>query len=183
MRNVLTIVFILSSFIFVNAQATDEISLTTGFDYYPDYKVNMGFGLGMDYGGIGLRVNGLVSKTTMLFGGLGYNFNGAGFNAGTWFRLAPLKKVCPTLGVMYGYNAVIVVKGASEYNKTYYGPSIGAGMEIRSRHSNNFVNLELLIPFRSQEYSRDIDMIRSNPYVDLNEPLPFTISIGFHTVL
>ena len=82
---------------------------------------------------------------------------------------------------MYGYNAVLVIDGADEQNKTYYGASAGAGIELHRRDKPNFWNFGMLIPFRSKEYRDDIDAIRNNPNYELTEPLlPVTISVGYH---
>ncbi len=74
-------------------------------------KMNIGLGLGLDYGGIGGRFTVLTSQRFGLFAGLGYNLHGAELQwRGGVVRLAPDKRVCPTLHAMYGYNAVIVIK-------------------------------------------------------------------------
>lgn len=53
--------------------------------------INFGFGLGIDYGGIGGRLSVLPVKQAILFGGLGYNFDGLGYNVGAGFRFSPEK--------------------------------------------------------------------------------------------
>src|SRR5262245_51836258 len=115
-----------------------------------------------------------------LFGCLGYNFETAGFNAGAKLRLLPDKKVVPMIIAMYGYNGVIVVYGADQYNKTYYGPSIDNGIESHSRNDENFFTFELFIPFRPTSFDRDINALQNNPSIDIGEPLPFTFSVGYH---
>jgi hypothetical protein len=152
-------------------------------NYEPEIEsvYNIGLGLGMDYGGLGARFNYRVVQKFQLFGGFGYNFNGAGLNAGGAYRFSPGNKVCPTLSAMYGYNAVIVVQGASEYNKTYYGPSFGFGVEYKPRSKDaKFWNFEIFIPVRSSEFQNDFDALKANPGIEINDMLPFTISIGYH---
>src|SRR5688572_12405860 len=109
-------VFLLVTFAFVgHSQNIDEEE--------PSSPVNLGLGLGLGYGGTGLRLSALPIKNVSLFGAAGYNLVKVGFNFGGAIRLLPDKRVTPTLVGMYGYNAVIVVQGAEEFNKTYYGPS------------------------------------------------------------
>jgi hypothetical protein len=141
---------------------------------------NAGVGLGLSYGGIGGRISYFPQKNIGLFGAVGYNFHKAGYNLGLVARILPDKKICPHLMVMYGYNAVIVVVGADEFNKTYYGATIGGGMELRTGRSGNYVNFELLIPLRSQEYRDDIDALINNPSIEISEPLPVALSVGYH---
>lgn len=150
------------------------------YDYYPESKFMFGFGIGFDYGGFGGRLAALPAKAVLLFAGFGYNLNDLGYNLGGSLRLLPDKKVCPLLDFMYGYNAVILVDGADEYNKTYYGPSMGGGIELRSKSNNNFFKFSLLVPFRSQDFHDDMDFLKSNPNIQISEPLPIAISLGYH---
>lgn len=141
---------------------------------------NLGVGLGLSYGGIGGRISYFAQKNVGVFGAIGYNFHKAGYNVGLVTRVLPDKKVCPVGMIMYGYNAVIVVAGASQYNKTYYGPSVGGGIELRLGHLGNFMNFEMLVPFRSQEYRDDMKALQNNPTVEISDLLPITISVGYH---
>jgi hypothetical protein len=150
-------------------------------DSIPQYKTNIGIGIGLDYGGFGFRVGYMPIRYLHFFGAAGYNLAEIGYNVGITCRILPKKKICPTVGVIYGYNAVIVIKGYGEFHKTYYGPTITAGFEFRSWRKKNFINLEILFPFRSIEFDKKIDEIKSNPQIKLyNEPLSFTVSIGYH---
>lgn len=143
-------------------------------------RVNIGLGIGQGYGGLGARLSLLPAKFVSIFGGVGYNLHKAGFNIGGSFKLLPDKRVTPTLIGMYGYNAVIVVFGKEEYNKTYYGPSFGAGLELHLKSRQDFFNFELIIPVRSQQYRDDLDKVQNDPDVQLGTPLPFTIGFGYH---
>ena len=146
-----------------------------------DNSFNFGLGLGIDYGGFGTRFTVLPDKHVMLFIALGYNLNDLGVNAGGGYLITPDKKFCPYFIGMYGYNAVIVIENASRYNKTYYGPSFGFGMEFIKRFGNNFWNIELLAPLRSTHYEDDLRNIKNNPQIRLDsEPPPFAFSVGYH---
>jgi hypothetical protein len=149
---------------------------------YP--KFNLGFGFGIDYGGIGTRVTVLVTEKIEFFGAVGYNLLTVGFNAGAEYRLMTKSILCPYLGAMYGYNGVIKVTGMEEYNKCYYGPSFSAGLELWLRRRPSFFNLELILPVRSQAYHEAITSLKNNPSIVFeSEPLPIAISLGFHIVL
>jgi hypothetical protein len=141
--------------------------------------VNFGMGIGVDYGGIGGRVSIFPIHNIGVFGAVGYNLHKAGYNVGAILRILPKQKICPVIMAMYGYNGVIIVSGTDEYNKTYYGPTFGAGMEIRFKNFQNYLNIETLIPIRSQAWRRDIDFLKNN-LNDFVEPSPVLISIGYH---
>ncbi len=145
-------------------------------------SVNFGIGLGLDYGGIGGRLTVFPEEHVGVFGAVGYALAGVGYNAGLSFRILPKNPgLCPTATIMYGYNAAIKISGASQYDKIYYGPSIGAGLEIRSKRKNtNFYSIELLIPFRPSEYDSDYNNLNNLGVKISAAPLPFTVSVGYH---
>jgi hypothetical protein len=145
-------------------------------------KQNIGIGLGLDYGGvIGFRYTYMVAPKFGMFGSLGYVLVGPGFNFGATYKFSPDKKVTPTLGAMYGYNAAIKVVGASEFDKIYYGPSFSFGVEVKTRRNEkNFWNFELVLPIRSSEYKDDMDALLNNPDIDISEGMPIAFSIGYH---
>jgi hypothetical protein len=146
-----------------------------------DRTQNLGIGLGLDYGGIGIRYTFVPAPKFGVFGSVGYILVGPGFNFGLNYKFLPDKRVVPVLGAMYGYNAAIKVEGASEHDKIYYGPSISFGVEVKTRRDErNFWNFELVLPFRSSEYQDDIDALQNNPDIQINEPLPIAFSIGYH---
>ncbi len=172
MKRIVIVLFVLLTLTpsFVLAQAESKAS-----------SVNLGFGLGIDYGGLlGGRLTVVPTKNFALFGDVGYNLIGLGFNAGGTLRITPDKNVCPTLSVMYGYNAVIKIEGAEQYNKTYYGPTISFGLEFKPQ-KRGFWNIELLLPIRSQDYKDDLDDLKNNPLIEMkSEPLPIGFSVGYH---
>ena len=143
---------------------------------------DFGIGLGLDYGAFGGRFAFRPAPSFGLFVGLGYNLDGLGYNFGASWRMSPEKKTVPYLSAMYGYNGVIVIDGASQYNKTYYGPSVGFGLEFHSRKKPaNYFNLEIILPFRPSEFTDDLNAIKNNPMFKLqSEPWPVAISLGYH---
>ena len=146
----------------------------------PASSMNLGIGLGLDYGGIGTKWAFCPSKSVSLFAGLGYNFKGLGYNFGIGLRPKSEKKVVPYFTAMYGYNAVIVIKGLSELNKTYYGPTFGFGLEFNSKRNDNFWNLGLYIPIRSKEFKDDMDDLNNNSMIQINDLWPVTLSFGYN---
>ena len=147
-------------------------------------KMNIGLGIGLDYGGIGGRVTFLPVKRLALFAGLGYALVDFGYNVGAQLRIIPDNKICPTFGVMYGYNGVIQVQNASMYDKIYYGTSLSGGMEIHFGGKQNFMNIELIVPFRSETFYDDWDRIKQNSSISIqSDPLPVAFSIGYHFAL
>src|SRR3989337_4382541 len=73
-------------------------------------EVNIGLGIGMDYGGIGIRGTFLPMERLGLFASAGYNLNAVGFNAGAQWRF-PKERHAFFLTGMYGYNAVLIATG------------------------------------------------------------------------
>lgn len=146
-----------------------------------DPRQNIGIGVGLDYGGIGMRYTFMATPQLGLFGSLGYILVGPGFNVGLNYKFLTDKRVMPVIGAMYGYNAAIKVEGASEFNEIYYGPSISLGVEVRARkNESNFWNFELVVPFRSGKYQDDMDALQNNSSIVISEPLPIAFSIGYH---
>lgn len=166
----------LSAFTYAQSDSENPAS-----DDESSVSVNFGVGLGLSYGGIGARLSVFPISHFGVFGAIGYNLHKAGYNVGGILRMLPENKFCPVLMGMYGYNGVVVVQGADQYNKTYYGPSFGGGAEIRFNDGQTFLNLELLLPLRSEQWSKDVDNLVNNPAIEITRPLPVTFSIGYHT--
>ncbi|HBC77129.1 MAG TPA: hypothetical protein DEO60_09170 [Bacteroidales bacterium] len=144
-------------------------------------KYHVGFGIGMDYGGFGGRFTVLPAERLGIFGALGYNLLGLGFNAGANFRISPQKQLCPYIGAMYGYNAVIKVTGDANFEQTYYGPSFNFGLEFWSSVNPRFFNLELLLPIRTSAYYDDYKYLKNDLGVKFAAPtIPVGITLGYH---
>jgi hypothetical protein len=82
---------------------------------------------------------------------------------------------------MYGYNCMLKVEGYEGTTKTtYYGLSIGTGIEFKSkRNPASFWSLGLLLPFRDKSFKNVIDDLRLAGY-SVKDPLPVGISVGYH---
>jgi hypothetical protein len=165
------------------AQSQEDSEYDENYEF-PETKtanINLGVGLGLDYGGIGGKLTFVPTPMIGIFGSIGYNLDGAGYNGGVIFRILPEATVCPYVSAFYGYNAVLVIEGRD--SKTYYGPSIGTGIELHRKNKGRFWNFGVGIPIRSQEYQDDVDEILQNPNYESTEALPFTLSIGYHFAL
>jgi len=157
----------------------DEYDENYEFSETREVDISAGVGIGLDFGGIGGRLTFAPVKNLALFGAIGYNFNGPGYNGGLIVRILPDAKVCPFISVMYGYNAVIVVDGWDEMNKTYYGASVGTGIDLRMRNGN-YWSFEMIIPARSQEYKDAVNFLENNPNISMSEGFPILISVGYN---
>ena len=175
------ILFTVAIFLYLNANCQTQQSENTE---KPFPRFNLGLGGGLDYGGFGLRGTVVASQRFEIFGALGYNLLGVGFNGGIDLRILPTSRICPYIGAMYGYNAVIKITGMEEANQTYYGPTFALGFEFWSRRKPNFFNLELLIPIRSSEFHSDYTNIKNNPNIEMkSEIIPVGFAIGYHFTL
>jgi Outer membrane protein beta-barrel domain len=144
-----------------------------------DSKANVGFGLGMDYGGIGGRITYIPINRIGLFAAAGFNLNSLGYNIGGQVRFPTEKKVDLYVAAMYGYNAVLIVTGDQSKKTTYYGPTVGAGLELKLGGSKTFLNFELLVPFRKSQYQKDIDALKASG-ATVSPVIPIGLSVGFH---
>ncbi|MCC6401613.1 MAG: hypothetical protein IT227_12690 [Flavobacteriales bacterium] len=153
----------------------------TATDRVEPATMTIGPGIGLDFGGLGVQVSGRPLPALNLLLGVGYNLNGAGINAGAAWRMLPKKRFCPYLVGLYGYNAVISIRNDEGYTRTYYGPSAGVGIEIHPRRRSGHLQLAVYLPFRSAEFTDDLERVKADPVVDLRaEPLPVAFSLGYH---
>ena len=143
----------------------------------PSNKANIGFGMGIDYGGFGSRVSYLPIDKIGLFGSVGYNLNSVGYNLGAQLRFPSKKSITFYFTGMYGYNAVVIVKQL-ESKTTYYGLSAGTGLEFNFKNKKSFLSTELLVPFRPKAYHNGVNALKSIGYQV--KAFPIAISIGYH---
>jgi hypothetical protein len=175
MKKIVILSYLIISSILLFGQARE-----TGDNLSESPKQNFGLGIGIDYGGFGGRFTYLPAQKIGLFAAVGYNLVGIGFNGGVTYKFNPSKRVTPALGAMYGYNGVIKIEDGSESSSTYYGPSFCFGVELKNRrNANNYWNIELVLPIRSSEFGDEIDRLKAIGY-NVTEPLPISISIGYH---
>lgn len=149
-------------------------------DSLPKYrKVYLGPGLGLNYGGIGVQLNYMPVKTIRLSAGYGTNLLTMAYSLGINYRILADKRICPTASYYYGFNGSIQQKKETQFNKTFYGSTLGAGVEFWNRRRVNFFHLQLLVPIRSFEFNKSIEEINKISEEKFNV-IPLTVSLGFH---
>lgn len=147
-------------------------------------QVHLGPGIGQEFGGIGVQLNVRIVPSVVFFTGLGYAIGGPGVNAGGQWRILPERRFCPTLSAMYGYVAAIRLVNKStdtvQFQKVYYGPSFGAGVDLNGRRNTNFLRLAIIYPVRPQRYEDDVEKLKADPAVrSFSELPPITVSVGY----
>ncbi len=175
-------IFLLTHFNTLAAQDIDSIQVNK----IPD-PVSMGFGFGQDFGGFGANLLVYPQDNFGLFGGLGYAFAGMGYNVGAKVRFLSDKNPRTNFFVigMYGYNAAIAVSDMEEYNKFFYGPTIGFGIDTGKRsYKKGYWTMAFLVPIRESGVNDYMDDLENNHDVEFkNSLLPFTFSIGYRFAL
>lgn len=142
-------------------------------------KAFFGIGAGLDYGGLGIRAEAQPVPSVGIFCGVGYNLLNPAFNAGASYKFLTNKRVQPILLAMYGYNGVIKVQSRYPY-KTYYGFSIGTGVEIYNKEKKNKLALEVLLPFRP-EFDKHLQDLKDGGYTFPGvTKVTFTIGYNFY---
>lgn len=150
------------------------------------HKVDLGAGIGLDYGGImGLQLGYSPIPHLMLLASGGYYLIQFGWQAGLR-GLYPANDthhaIRPFVQVLYGYNALILVNGYEEYDRAYRGVTPGAGVQFRfGKGKRNGIDIALDVPIKSEDWRRDFDHLKNDPRLEaLKEQSPVTISIGYH---
>ena len=165
---------------------------TNAQDYLPKAKTyngtSIGIGSGLDFGGIGIGVlhYGRI-KTVGVFGGLGYTPSGIGINAGLKARLISTK-INPTLNPfllgMYGYTTSVSISNDKQYNKMFYGATLGVGADFKFKKSGRgFWTLAWLFPLDLSKSNEYIQYLVSYRHMTFSEPSAFRFSIGYRYLL
>ncbi len=154
----------------------------------PVDQISFGIGGGLDYGGFGANLSFYPIQNVGLFGGVGYAMAGAGWNAGVKLRHIPKKpdaRVRPFGLAMYGYNAAIAVLNASQHDKLFYGPTLGAGIDLhRNPMKRGYWSFAIIVPIRKAEVNEYMDILESVYNVDFQYRLfPIGASIGYRFIV
>lgn len=181
-KNRFLIIPLLLLTITVNAQTPEKADIKRFNEFA------FGAGLGMNYGGLGGCLSYSPHYNIGFFGSAGYALIGLGTNAGVKVRLSSQQSTSvavPYLLGMYGYNTVIQVSNASDYDKFFYGLTLGAGIDLRLKHRNDgYWSFGLLIPVRGSNVDSYIDDLKKNHGIEFNNDLlPFGISVGYNFIL
>ncbi|MEM7107773.1 MAG: hypothetical protein AAF519_06080 [Bacteroidota bacterium] len=162
----------------LTAQDEPEIHLSS-----QQGEASLGLGIGLPYGVFGARLGYNVANQVNLFGGLGYNLVGVGYNFGLQYSFPSSRQSEFYLMGMYGNNAVIIVDGGGfigDFEESYFGPSFGAGLKINSvRKEGNYWDVGLIVPIRSSDFNDDFDLFDAAG-VDFNTLLPVLITVGYN---
>jgi hypothetical protein len=146
-----------------------------------EQNMYLGAGFGFDYGGIGGKFEYLPAKHIGVFGALGYNLLSVGWNVGATYKILPDKRVSPNVMVFYGYNAVLKITNAEDYNTTSYGITFGANLDIKLGSRGSKLSIGLFAPVRSGKFKDNYDAAKASPYITFeNELLPIGFSIGYN---
>jgi hypothetical protein len=163
--------------------AQDSIKVAPPLD-----KTTIGIGMGLDYGGVGVNFLTYPGKRLGLFMGGGYAIAAFGINAGIKYRFIankPTSKMNPYILAIYGYNAAIAVLKATQYNKLFYGPSIGFGLDFRPNYQKRgYWTLAILVPFRGSEVDTYMDDLKTQHGVEFKNSLtPIMMSFGYRLIV
>lgn len=161
-----------------------EKTLSPAFQKPKSKSNSLGFGIGLDYGGIGLNITHNPINEFGFFAGLGYAFAGIGYNVGCKFRFyyEEKEKLTPFLNAMYGYNTAVSSTSTSRsynssetlsftYDKLYYGVSVGIGLDYFVSSGNSYWSGAIIIPLRNSE----AQTIAKN-----SDLMPIAFSFGYH---
>lgn len=146
-------------------------------------KTYVGFGIGLDFGGLGLNAMSMLSQYVGLFGAFGHNLDKIGLNVGTRLYTKDLSaRLRPYFSAMYGYNTVYVIKDADQFNKTFYGPTMGVGLDVKNSRSN-FWTFALQVPIRNSDVGTYKNYLRSSGIVLKRDLLPIAFSLGYRIAM
>jgi len=155
-------------------RATKDIDFT---------RVYMSLGAGLDFGGFGLNAMNMVTEYMGLFAGFGYNLDNIGINTG--IRLYTNEQSARTrmfFSAMYGYNTVYIVKNAENFNRTFYGTTIGMGLDFKDPRSN-FWTLALQLPIRNEDVTFYKSYLENSNIEFKRDLLPIAISLGYRIAI
>lgn len=142
-------------------------------------RVYLGLGVGIDFGGIGLNAMSMVTEHVGVFGAFGYNLNKLGLGFGTRvYTKDQSARWRPYLSAMYGYNTVYYIKNADNFSRTFYGPTIGVGVDLKDSRSN-FWTLALQVPIRTDDVKAYKNYLEYSNVEIKRDLLPIAFSIGY----
>ena len=147
-------------------------------------KAFAGFGFGLQYGGIGGKIEMNISDEFRAFMGIGNFIIGIGYNLGLRLDFHSYRRTQFYLISMYGTNGLIKIQGIPQnpYDKIYTGISFGLGMKIKlNRSKGNYFDIGLLIPIKSSEFENDMKKLYNNPFIsDIKDPNLILVSLGLN---
>lgn len=157
-------------------------STTSPQDSNSYLRTFIGLGGGLPYGGFGMKLTQQLTQELDVFGGVGYNLVGVGYNVGLQVKIPSERRAQFFFNGMYGYNAVIKIKNLESSEKSYYGPSFGAGLKLKSRKLNgSYWDFALVVPVRNKEFKEDQDFYAKSSLVEnFTKAFPVLLSVGYN---
>jgi hypothetical protein len=158
-------------------------------DTVPLDKFTAGIGVGYEFGGGGANVLYYPTRNIGIFGGVGYNFIGVGYNAGIKIRYAESNSatvITPFVVAMYGYNTTVRYDNYAKFNKTFYNATIGGGVDFRpNKVKLGYFSLAILVPFRNPDVKnyRTGDNSQIYDHSPSNKLFPLSASFGYRFIL
>ena len=171
--------FFLSLHTFAQSTLTDSLA--------PD-KISVGVGAGYDFGGYGGSLIYYPQRSVGVFAGVGYAVAGVGYNVGFKLRALSHRSVTPIVPFvvgMYGYYAWAAPKGYSYFNKLFYGPTVGAGVDFRPLKSKfGYLTATVLLPIRTDDAKNYIEDLNTRQSISYSHKLhAVNASIGYKFII
>ncbi|MBN1949793.1 MAG: hypothetical protein JW801_01230 [Bacteroidales bacterium] len=146
--------------------------------------VSIGVGKGLNYGGMGVSVGFAPVKRFEMFALAGHNGieYAYGGGANVYLLMTKKRKYRPNLKAFYGYTTFIDEESVVDYNKTYYGFTVGIGNEFRFGKNKHYgLDFDILFPLKSDEYKSAVSALRNDPVTLFSENFPpVTLSFALH---
>lgn len=147
-------------------------------------QVNIDLGFGIDFGGIGGKLELEPIKYLRVFFAGGYYFRSLGWNVGLMFKTLPNKRICPNILAMYGINGAFIRNfgyNSNPHNLFSRSFTFGANIDfLIGKYKSYKITASLLVPIRSKELMAVYNSALVDPNVDMRQKLtPVLISIGF----
>ncbi len=140
----------------------------------------LGVGVGLDYGGIGLKGSFEPIPYLSVFGGVGNNLVSISGGAGMAIHMLPARKVSPKLMGMYGYNSVLIITQhgfggpVNDYVESQ-GVSVGAGIDMKWWKRPHKLSVAVLYPFRDGTFMSRYNRMYNKPFL-----MPVLFSVGWN---
>lgn len=147
-------------------------------------QVHLGFGLGLDYGGLpGGSLMYSPVRQLGFFSGIGNGFVGVSYCAGIKLKgsFGNNQGVVPFVSGMYGTNAVVRIVDPRPLSRIFSGVTIGGGLEIHLRPtSGNHFSCTVLFPIRKPAVGEYLDFLETRYGMIYTSKLrPVLLSIGY----
>jgi hypothetical protein len=147
----------------------------------PNPSVNIGAGLGIPYGTIGVNIDVPLDSYFCITGGIGTALIDVAYNLGGRYYLSdPSKHFRFRVSALYGVNAILLVIGSSGNDRTYNGLSLGVGGQwMWGESRSNGIDIDCII-IAVRGYN--LDELKKQGYL-FNEPSRIKLSIGYRHTL